>query len=207
MLGSGKHYIALAAAVWIVACVAGAGVMMRYANTPGTTGELAAKWPAATKLSRNANGNTLLLFAHPRCPCTKATMGETREVLAARGASLTVVFFEPEGADAEWKQTSLVHAVNDIDGAMVARDPDGVEARRFGVETSGHVLLFNQSGNLLFSGGITKARGERGENAAREIFSGQLQSPDPTIKTAPVFGCGLFAPGNCPSESSSCCSS
>ncbi len=207
MLGSGKHYIALAAVVWIVACVAGAGVMMRYAITPGTTGALAATWPAGTTLSRNGNGNTLMLFAHPRCPCTKATLGEMREVLAAHGASLNVIFFEPEGADAEWKESSLVRAAKDIKGATVAYDPAGLEARRFGVETSGHVLLFNQSGNLLFSGGITRARGERGENAARESFTAQLQSQGSAIKTAPVFGCELFAPGTCPSESSSCCRS
>ena len=44
-------------------------------------------------------------------------------------------------------------------------DPGGAEARRFGVATSGHVLLYDTRGDLIFSGGITPGRGEQGDNA------------------------------------------
>ena len=47
------------------------------------------------------------------------------------------------------------------------RDDDGAEARRFGAETSGQTLLYDEHGALLFSGGITGARGHAGDNAGR----------------------------------------
>ncbi len=47
------------------------------------------------------------------------------------------------------------------------RDDDGAEAKRFGAETSGQTLLYDERGTLAFSGGITGSRGHAGDNAGR----------------------------------------
>ncbi|HKS16351.1 MAG TPA: hypothetical protein VJU16_03510, partial [Planctomycetota bacterium] len=66
------------------------------------------------------------------------------------------------------------------------------EARRFGIETSGHVLLFSPGGARLFSGGITSARGHSGDNAGLDLALERLRNPSlPTASTS-VFGCLLF---------------
>jgi hypothetical protein len=73
-------------------------------------------------------------------------------------------------------------------GIEAYRDPDGVEAKRFGLTTSGEVSIFSPSGELRYSGGLTGARGHEGDNRARRpLLSQSADSP----KQAPVFGCGL----------------
>jgi hypothetical protein len=58
------------------------------------------------------------------------------------------------------------------------------------------VVLYNAAGALLFSGGITAARGHEGDNAGREMVLAHLAAND-AGRRAPVFGCPLFADGEC----------
>jgi hypothetical protein len=52
-------------------------------------------------------------------------------------------------------------------------------------------LLYDTAGRLLFSGGITAARGHSGDNAGREAIVALLAGA-PTDRTqTPVFGCKL----------------
>jgi hypothetical protein len=71
-------------------------------------------------------------------------------------------------------------------------DEDGSEARRFEIETSGHTLLFDGAGRLMFSGGITSARGHSGENAGRSALGTLLRGGTPVLDKTLVFGCALF---------------
>lgn len=70
-------------------------------------------------------------------------------------------------------------------------DPDGVEARRFGAETSGHTLLFGADGHLLFSGGITASRGHSGDNDGENAIVALLNHQIPALTRTLVFGCSL----------------
>jgi hypothetical protein len=70
-------------------------------------------------------------------------------------------------------------------------DPDGVEARRFGAETSGHTLLFAGDGRLLFSGGITASRGHAGDNAGESVIVALVNNQTPALTRTLVFGCSL----------------
>ena len=83
--------------------------------------------------------------------------------------------------------------------STVVRDDDGVEARRFGVATSGQTLLYAADGRLLFSGGTTGSRGKTGDNAGPRHASGAAQRRvAPTRAATPVFGCPLFGPADEP---------
>ena len=66
-----------------------------------------------------------------------------------------MLFLKPKQSGSEWEDTELRRSVAAIPSVMVLSDVDGAEARRFGAETSGHTLLFDRDGRLLFSGGIT----------------------------------------------------
>jgi hypothetical protein len=74
----------------------------------------------------------------------------------------------------------------------VIRDQGGVEARRFDVEGSGHVLLYAPSGKLLFSGGITPSRGHEGDNAGRSAIVSLILRGHAPVDHTPVFGCSLL---------------
>jgi len=98
----------------------------------------------------------------------------------------------PDRSPPLWERTDLWSAAADLPAARVSVDVGGLEARRFGVVTSGTTLLFDRRGILVFEGGITRARGHAGDNdGARTILTCLLTGcSDP--HRAPVYGCPLL---------------
>jgi hypothetical protein len=133
--------------------------------------------------------------AHPQCTCTRASLDELAEILAHATTHPTtyVLFLKPAASDASWEQTDLLKRASALPGVRVIRDDDGVEAKRFGVETSGQTLLYDSRGTLQFSGGITGSRGHAGENAGELALVSLLSHNTADLKTSSVFGCPLFA--------------
>jgi hypothetical protein len=183
------------AAVWIITVIAGLSVLWAWENTPGAAGDAPAEWPAGSGLSRAADVPTLILFAHPQCSCTRASLGEFAEILARATTPprTYVVFLKPIGFGADWEKTDLWRTAASLPGVTVIRDDDGLEATRFGVITSGQTILYDQSGDLLFSGGITGARGHAGDNAGRASLVSLLNHGKTDLSLTSVFGCPLFA--------------
>jgi hypothetical protein len=183
------------AVVWIMAVIAGLSVLWAWENTPGAAGDAPAQWPADSGLSRAADAPTLILFAHPQCSCTQASLGEFAEILARATAPprTYIVFLKPIGFGVDWEKTDLWRAAVKLPGVTVIRDDDGLEATRFGVITSGQTVLYDQSGALLFSGGITGARGHAGDNAGRASLVSLLNQDSADLSATSVFGCPLFA--------------
>jgi hypothetical protein len=181
--------------VWFVAVGGGLAWLMAYDNTPGTPANAPAHWPAGSALTRDAAGPTLVLLAHPRCDCTRASIGELAELLAraARRPRTFVVFIRPGGVEAGWEKTGTFDQAKRIPGVTVVRDDHGDEADRFGAWTSGQTLVYDRDGELAYSGGITGARGKPGDNTGRSTVLALLAGAHPTRATTQVFGCSLFA--------------
>ncbi len=181
--------------LWLSATGVGMGLLWDYENTPGAAPAAPALWPAASSLRRSDDGATLVLLAHPHCPCTRASIGELARLMAqAEGrAKAYVLFVKPKGFAVEWEKTDLWASAAAIPGVQVVRDDEGVEARRFRAETSGQVTLYDRGGQLLFSGGITSARGHAGDNAGRAAVVSLLTTDEAGLSETPVFGCPLFA--------------
>src|SRR5262245_54934677 len=68
--------VSLALLAWVAAIVGGALCAERYAATPGTIHGGATRWPGNGACSLSSARPTLLMFAHPRCPCTRASLEE-----------------------------------------------------------------------------------------------------------------------------------
>lgn len=96
----------------------------------------------------------------------------------------------PDGAPPGWTDTDVVRDLTAIPGVRVDLDHGDVEATRFGVATSGQVLLYDGRGRLSFSGGVTGARGHAGDNACRDALTRALEGAA-DVRDAPVFGCEL----------------
>jgi hypothetical protein len=165
-----------------------------YKSTAGPLEAPPARWPADSGLSPASGGSTLLVFAHPRCTCTSATLGELATLLARATAPVTtyVVFSRPPEVEAGWERTESWDAAQTIPGVSVLSDPGGAEARRFHVQTSGETVLYDPSGELAFFGGITGARGHRGDNVGRARVLSLLARGHAERDRSPVFGCGLW---------------
>lgn len=160
------------------------------------------------------------------CPCTKASVDELanvlREVPEDQRPALQVLIRQPPQAlknrsvAIPWIETAL----NPLHPNWIS-DPNGEIAESFGMLTSGHVIVLQPDGSLLFSGGVTQSRGHRGDNSHAQSLSQVLNpqnnhepsnsplmqsSPDQislsqtytqdssTIYRTPVFGCPIQTP-------------
>jgi hypothetical protein len=85
-----------------------------------------------------------------------------------------------------------------IPGVTVLSDVDGVEAGRFGSLTSGHTFLFDSAGRLLFSGGITGARGHAGENVGENAVVSLINNGSSQRDRTLVYGCSFSERGKNP---------
>ena len=186
--------LALAACVWIAGTAGGYAVMWKFQRTDGEDAVAPIEWPAASPLPRATDAPTVVLFAHPRCPCTRASIAGLRELLGtgARNAIKTyVLVLRPKDFDEDWEKTDVWHNAASIPGVTVLSDVDGVEAARLGARTSGQLLIYNTRGQLVFSGGITALRGETGDNAGIRSVAAILDGKPPLANATRVFGCGI----------------
>ncbi|MDP1564551.1 MAG: hypothetical protein Q8M16_24485 [Pirellulaceae bacterium] len=174
-------------------------MLARHQMTPGRTANAVAHWPESSLMTRNKEGFSIVLFAHPRCVCTNASLQEFRRLLEDARIQLQahVAICQPLGTPDDWLETEQVSAAKSIPGVQFFVDHEGREANRFGATTSGHVALFGPGGPLLFSGGITWGRGHVGENPGRRRVTQLLDQPTTEtngelVSVCPVFGCPLL---------------
>ncbi|HTM26341.1 MAG TPA: hypothetical protein VL225_14175 [Vicinamibacterales bacterium] len=188
---------AAAVGAWLASVGCGLAIVLAYENRPGAAAHAPVRWPAATALRAAADRPTLVFLAHPQCSCTRASLEELAQVLARvpRSPKTYVVFLKPTGLAADWEKTDLWRAAESLPNVALVRDDDGIEARRFGVETSGQTLLYDRGGRLVFSGGITGSRGHGGENAGETALISLLTRGSANGRTPNVYGCPLFANG------------
>ena len=168
-------------------------ILLDFANEPGDPGAPPARWPDDSRLPRQRHLPTLVMVAHPRCPCTRASLEELNRILAHDSDKLVadVVFIQPPGAAGDWSATDVVRAARAIPGVHVLIDAEETEARRFGARTSGQTLLYDAGGRLRFRGGITAARGHAGDNAGRSAIQALLEQGAVDQAHTSVFGCAL----------------
>jgi hypothetical protein len=182
-------------AVWTLAIFAGMLALLHYSNSPGPDVTSPATWPVSSRISLDSNRPTLIMFAHPHCPCTRASLGELNRLVSnCQGKFNTQIWFiKPPGTDADWTNTVLWRQAAAISGVTVHCDDDGVETSRFHAETSGYTVLYDPRGNLLFQGGITMSRGHEGDNPGRSALESLAQrQPLSHVRTS-VYGCSLLS--------------
>ncbi len=183
--------------LWLIAIGAGFAAVWRYQNTGLPADAARHQWPAKSSLNLDTRHDTLVMFAHPQCPCTRASIEELNRLLAQVHDQVTaqVLFYQPSTLPQNWSQTDLWRNAAAIPGVTVKADVDGHQAGLFGVQTSGSVLLFDPQGRLLFSGGITAGRGHDGDNAGESTILSLCAGRPADTRQTPVFGCSLF--GQC----------
>ncbi len=173
--------------------VAGFGSLLSYQMRAGVPAAANDRWPSGVKLVLDPQHFNLVMFAHPKCPCTDASLEELKIVMTQGRGEITptICFFDPAGLPADWAQTSLVRAARQIPGLNVVIDLNGSISEKFGAMTSGQVLMFDGRGRRVFAGGITGSRGHVGENRGRALVLALAGRETSEPAQTPVFGCSL----------------
>lgn len=190
------------AALWLASVGFGMRLLANYENKAGRVGVVPTSFPRESALTLAKDRPTLVMLAHPRCPCTRASIGELARIMGQLEGKVKayVLFTAPPGAGADWNDTGLWHSAEEIPEVIPVGDGAGREARRFGAETSGHTLLFAADGHLLFNGGITQSRGHAGDNAGESAIVSLVKTGRADRAHAPVFGCAMIGSSEAPAK-------
>jgi hypothetical protein len=191
-----KFLLGAVGLLWLAGVGVGLRALLNYEDGPAVAGTAPSAWPAKSRIKRVAGLPTIVVLAHPRCPCTRATIGELALLMTRvqNRVSADVVFVRPPGMPDKWEETDLWRDAQQIPGVRVINDPEGVEATLFGAVASGQTMLYDAEGRLQFSGGITAGRGHSGDNAGRSTIVELITKGKSELKETPVYGCALANP-------------
>src|SRR5580700_5088255 len=69
-------------ALWLLLVGAGFAAILNYQTASGAAGVTPQQWPAQTRIALAADRQTLIMFVHPKCPCSRASLEELNRLLA-----------------------------------------------------------------------------------------------------------------------------
>jgi hypothetical protein len=181
---------------WLFGSATGLFFLTKYSFTSRDHSTPPLSWPAASGIPFTKGKKALLVFIHPHCSCSRATLGSLAEIMARAPATVraVAVFLRPKTETDKWTTTDLWKTANRIPRVSTIMDKNGAEAAIFDAQTSGQTLLYDDNGKLIFSGGITSARGHYGDNPGSVSIRNALHNCNGKKQNATVvFGCPLFA--------------
>lgn len=141
-----------------------------------------------------AGRSQLLVFLHPFCPCSSATVSELARLAPSvrHRADICVCFASVRSEDVISSSTQLRDRVAEIPGVRFIDDHDNQLAEALGVTTSGHTVLYDADGVLRFSGGLTSGRGHEGASPSQAALLRRLSDRDAqSAAEFCTFGCPL----------------
>ena len=180
--------------LWLSLCVGGFAGLNWYKMQPGPVGKLLSHWPHNIGISHDYGLYNIVLFAHPQCGCTNATMVELEKIIHQEKNKLNVkiFFYRPKGSEQNWSDGKAKKLASTLPVTTIYDDEGGQIARRFGALTSGQVMLYSPNGKLEYAGGITESRGHIGANAGSRAIASIVETGVSNSKREHAFGCALF---------------
>lgn len=181
--------------IWLIVVCSGIFYLIEYSYTTNSHAELGnQQWPSTSTIENAAGQNHILIFLHPKCSCSHATLNELQKITSfanTDNTSISTIFYRPNSQSNEWTYTKLWAEAGTIPGATRLIDIDGTESKLFGATTSGHVIFFDAKGVRRYNGGITSARAHEGDNLGATSLKKLIQGRQINHLRLPVFGCQL----------------
>ena len=179
--------------VWLLALLAGFAWLQLHASTPERQAPCAVRMAGIEPLEAQRRWLHAAGFYSPVLslqPRHARRTGAHHDALPGT-VGAQVVLTLPGDERADWERLEYWRAAAAIPGVRSAADVDGCEARRFGARTSGQTLLFDRSGALRFTGGVTASRGHAGGNAGEDAIVAWVLDGTADVVETPTFGSAL----------------
>ena len=150
---------------WFFVLGLGFHKLMVFSSTPAIVTAGPERWPLSLAASAPRAKPLLVMFVHPQCACSRASISELANVLAEAHGRLDarVYILRIPGAEQGWEETDLLRSARRIPGVEVITDVGGVAARHLSATVSGEASLYAPDGRRVFHGGLTAARGHEGD--------------------------------------------
>ncbi|PQO39162.1 hypothetical protein C5Y96_04680 [Blastopirellula marina] len=189
---AGRSLLPVIAGIWVVLIGGAFTALLGYHNIPGQRSDHGMVWPINHSIKLDTQRPNLMVFIHPQCPCSVATLNELARIQAVCGVRLNtqVIFYSP--TEMQWEDTSKVRQALAIPNVHITNDADGQLAQQFGALTSGHTMLYSGDGRRIFSGGITPTRGHEGDNLGRKSIVQYVLDGETDCDRTNVFGCPIL---------------
>jgi len=197
-----EHRLWYIAGVWLALVSGALFAMADFSFEQGEAGDAPSTWPQMSEVNLQTDSDkpTLVLFAHPLCPCTRATLWELASVANRLYGliNIHVLFYRPEDASSMpqlWAASELKDIARQLPDTKIHDDINGDMASYFGAYTSGQILLYDTDERLQFAGGITPSRGHVGANGGSAALISAILDDDRVDPLQavlnPVYGCSL----------------
>ncbi|MGC3990136.1 MAG: hypothetical protein QM796_10740 [Chthoniobacteraceae bacterium] len=113
----------MVSAMWACAVVTGFALVTRYEVKPGRAEIVPAQWPQNLPVHPDGTRQNLLLFAHPQCVCTRATLTELEQILETHPGQLqvTVLMWAPSDLGEAWVHSPALAAGCQLTGGAGGR--------------------------------------------------------------------------------------
>lgn len=189
-----RAWLWVALAVWLVAVWFCWSRLAAYSYTAGPLGHPPALRQADNPFGFSGESHLLVMTIHPKCPCSRASIGELEKLLSKLDKRLTcvVLVYQPAAAPDDWLRTDLVESVRRLSKVRMVVDPAGKLARDFGMTTSGTTVLYSPQGDPKYWGGTTSARGHAGDNLGSDSIAAIVRGQRPPATSRPAYGCRLL---------------
>lgn len=165
-----------------------------YENKAARSKKATLRIPASHSITLDARRPTVVVFAHPHCPCSRASLVQLERIFGTfeNKLSARIYFYKPKGQTDEWLKTELWRMALRFPNTAITPDHEGYEAKRFGATTSGEVFVYSPDGAMLFHGGLTASRGHEGDSVGTRSLEQIVHQGYSEVVEAAVFGCSLF---------------
>lgn len=186
-----KNFVVVS--IWVLSVTAGIYLLSRYSNTAGPVGPVQNKWPSVSRIAARAGEASFLVFVHPKCACTRATLGELERLMPYLDRrAQTYIVVADTGLSLKEANGYKDQLQRRFPAAGVLSDDGNREANIFGSRTSGQTFLYDEQGQIVFNGGITPERGHMGDSEGRSrILNWAEGNVSAKGRSVPVFGCLL----------------
>src|SRR5437660_10078569 len=104
--------------MWAGAAIVGGRAMLKYESTPGKVGSVSQWWPADSPIQPADDRPTLVMFAQPQCPCTRASVAELAKLVERieSKARVYVIFYTPRAIGSVLDDTTLSREASALPG-------------------------------------------------------------------------------------------
>ena len=180
--------------LWAFSIGLGLYLLMKHELSPGKPAKPPVNWPKDSNLKLSTDKDTLVMFVHPQCPCTRASLEQLTPLTKMENLAIQILIFSPKIKPKDWSEKTCSDLNLSQKSVSMVPDYDGLEARRFQSKTSGQALLYDSKGRLIFTGGITGARGKTGNNPGLIELCSAIREHNNSgkVRETLVFGCSLL---------------